>query len=61
MGRVTCPKNRAEEALFGGTPRRMAEYPMPEGRDLLWKMYRLEDIAWQVYDVPSLARMWGHR
>lgn len=33
--------------------------PMPEVRDLLWEIYRLQDVARQAYGVLTLARMWG--
>ncbi|BCL93630.1 hypothetical protein ACNRBS_01275 [Ralstonia pseudosolanacearum] len=31
----------------------------PEVRDLLWEIYRLQDVARQAYGVLTLARMWG--
>ncbi|MHA6848650.1 hypothetical protein [Ralstonia syzygii] len=33
--------------------------PTPEVRDLLWEIYRLQDIARQAYGVLTLTRMWG--
>jgi len=33
--------------------------PSPDVRDLLWEIYRLQDIARQAYSVLTLARMWG--
>lgn len=33
--------------------------PTPEVRDLLWEIYRLQDIARQAYGVLTLARVWG--
>lgn len=33
--------------------------PTPEVRDLLWEIYRLQDIARQAYSVLTLAHMWG--
>lgn len=33
--------------------------PTPEVRDLLWEIYRLQDIARQAYGVVTLTRMWG--
>lgn len=33
--------------------------PSPEVRDLLWEIYRLQDIARQAHGVVTLARMWG--
>ena len=33
--------------------------PTPEVRDLLWEIYRLQDIARQANGVVTLARMWG--
>ena len=33
--------------------------PTPEVRDLLWEIYRLQDIARQAYGVLTLARIWG--
>lgn len=32
--------------------------PTPEVRDLLWEIYRLQDIARQAYGVLTLTRMW---
>lgn len=31
----------------------------PEVRDLLWEIYRLQDIARKPYGVLTLARIWG--
>ena len=31
----------------------------PEVRDLLWEIYRLQDIARQAYGVLTLARIYG--
>ncbi|MBA4233892.1 MULTISPECIES: hypothetical protein [Ralstonia] len=33
--------------------------PTPEVRELLWEIYRLQDIARQAYGVLTLARVWG--
>ncbi|WP_426396439.1 hypothetical protein ACN9M1_00415 [Ralstonia sp. R-29] len=33
--------------------------PTPEVRDLLWEIYRLQDIARQAYAILTLARIWG--
>ena len=33
--------------------------PTPEVRELLWEIYRLQDIARQAYGVLTLARIWG--
>ncbi|MCO5396788.1 hypothetical protein [Ralstonia soli] len=33
--------------------------PSPDVRDLLWEIYRLQDVARQAYGVVTLARMWG--
>lgn len=33
--------------------------PTPEVRDLLLKIYRLQDIARQAYGALTIARMWG--
>ena len=33
--------------------------PTPDVRDLLWEIYRLQDIARQAYGVLTLARLWG--
>ncbi|BCL93365.1 hypothetical protein ACNRBV_04005 [Ralstonia pseudosolanacearum] len=33
--------------------------PTPDVRDLLWEIYRLQDIARQANGVVTLARMWG--
>lgn len=33
--------------------------PTPDVRDLLWEIYRLQDIARQAQSVVTLARMWG--
>jgi len=33
--------------------------PTPDVRDLLWEIYRLQDVARQAYSVLTLARVWG--
>lgn len=33
--------------------------PSPDVRDLLWEIYRLQDVARQAYGVLTLARIWG--
>ena len=33
--------------------------PTADVRELLWEIYRLQDIARQAYGVGTLARMWG--
>ncbi|NKA35785.1 hypothetical protein GO300_03808 [Ralstonia solanacearum] len=33
--------------------------PTSDVRDLLWEIYRLQDIARQAYGVVTLARVWG--
>ncbi|MDO3514291.1 hypothetical protein Q3P06_20535 [Ralstonia pseudosolanacearum] len=54
-----APANRREKLSSAALRAIWQSKPSPEVRDLLWEIYRLQDIARQAHGVVTLARMWG--